>query len=52
MESTQEIRREKVYIPQNMTTKEKTMLLRRKRNRSFWLVEIAGKVYMSTETIS
>ena len=31
--------------------KQKTMLLRRKQNRSLRLAEIAGKVYMSPETI-
>jgi len=32
--------------------KQKTMLLRRKQKRSWRLAEIAGKVYMSAETIS
>jgi hypothetical protein len=32
--------------------KQKTMLLRRKQKRSKRLAEIAGKVYMSPETIS
>jgi hypothetical protein len=32
--------------------KQKTMLLRRKQKRSMRLAEIAGKVYMSPETIS
>jgi hypothetical protein len=32
--------------------KQKTMLLRRQQKHSFRLAEIAGKVYMSSETIS
>ncbi len=32
--------------------KQKTMLLRRKQNRTLRLAEKAGKVYMRTETLS
>jgi hypothetical protein len=44
--------RDREILERRKQIKQKTMLLRRKQNRSLRLDEIAGKVYMSPETIS
>jgi hypothetical protein len=44
--------RDREILEMRKQIKQRTMLLRRKQKRSFRLAEIAGKVYMSTETIS
>lgn len=44
--------RDREVLGRRKQIKQKTMLLRRKQNRSLRLAEKAGKVYMSPETIS
>jgi len=44
--------RDREILERRKQIKQKTMLLRRKQKRSLRLAEIAGKVYMSAETIS
>jgi hypothetical protein len=44
--------RDREILEKRKQIKQKTMLLRRKQNRSLMLAERAKKVYMSTETLS
>jgi hypothetical protein len=45
-------RRDLEILDRREQIKQKTMLLRRKQNRTLWLAEKAGKVYMGAETLS
>jgi putative transposase len=44
--------RDRKVLERRKQIKQKTLLLRRKQNRSLMLAEKAGKVYMNSETVS